>query len=146
MKTLTNTCLAVSKLHIFIIYCRKSLSTFYNKADFLICLQALFIYCFGTQVMMTPEIDRHNLISHNRTISRSDCFSDNYFWGLKIEEDCTAISQIYPRIICAYKTCKIKKMSAAVLKNSTFVTHICLQDLLTYASRNNPYNIGKRRL
>ena len=87
---------------------------FSTRRRFCILYKLLLIYCFGTQVRMTPQIDRLNLISLNHTITRSDCSSDNYFRELKIEEDCSAIYQIYPRIICVYKACKIMKMSAAI--------------------------------
>ena len=94
---------------------------------------------------MTPQNDCLNLISLNHTISRSDCFPDNYFGDCNIEEDCSAIYQIYPRIICVYKTCKIKKNVSSNLMISAFNTHVCLQDNLTNASRYNPYNIGQMR-
>ena len=103
-------------------FCRKTQSTFYNKAEVLICIQA-FTYILDWNL---SQDDRHHTFLQAKcetlTIPFRDqtALSGRIVWGSNIEEDCSAIYQIYPRIICVYKTCKIKKKCQQQFDNFNF--------------------------
>ena len=110
-------------------FCRKTQSTFYNKAEVLICIQA-FTYILDWN--QSQDGRHHTLIGSMRNPLTNHfevrLLPGQLFRGLNIEEDCSAIYQIYPRIICVYKTCKIKTNVSSSLIISTFNTHVCLQN------------------
>ena len=116
--------------HFMFFICRKTQSTFYNKAEVLICIQA-FTYILDWN---QSQDGRHHIFLQAKYETLTIPFRDQtaltgqLFRGLNTEEDCSAIYQIYPRIICLYKTCKIKKNVSSSLIISIFNTHVCLQN------------------
>ena len=101
-------------------YVVKPSPLFTTRRRFCICIQA-FTCILNWNLSQDDTMHFLQVQCETLTIPFQDhTASRQLFRGLNIEEDCSAIYQIYPRIICVYKTCKIRKKCKQQFINFNF--------------------------